>query len=605
MGQALLQFLQSTWVWIIGLGIAAFLALFWVLRGAPIGQAVLEEDDQDAPRGGYRDRVIAAVSLGLLLIVFGGYLAITQGVPWSLPAFALGFGTVIALLRINQRYRHGSPTMRRTVELSTALLNAALFAGILIVVNVIAYRYGGKAIDMTHEQAYTLESLTISQLKSLKTPVTFTTFFGRSEVASQQFDRVQQLLELYKVVNPERVRLDRINPFQDLGRYEALVKKVPDVEVTQGGGVIVEYGEGEAAERIVVRNVDLFELPRAARFDPSAERFETTFKGEDALTSALIRLREGKKPRIVFLTGHGEASLDDLANAPGLGIWKSRLTATGFEVTSLNILAQDIPENAALVVVAGPKTPFKPDEITRLKAYSDRKGPVLVLVGDAEETGLDAYLKDFGVNLGKGIVLEPLQNYRNPQVLLVPITGSSHMLLESLNNQVLLVARAAPLTLAGTGGDSTEPTIAAAGVVASALLKTTAQAWLEPDLSAKRPQRGPASPSGPFTIGAVVNDRPAKGETTLGKPRLVIFSSRYLADNGMVQVATANLDLLMNSVNWLRGRGDLQGIAPKTHLALTLTVDAAMRARLIMVPTVMAVLLIVTLGLSTYMFRRA
>ncbi len=601
----MLPLLQSTWAWIIGLGLAAFLALFWVLRGAPIGQSVTQETDQDAPRGGYRDRVIAAMCLGLLLIVLGGYLAVTQGVPWSLPAFALGFATVIALLAINQRYRHGSPTMRRTVELSTTLLNAALFGGILIVVNVIAYRYGGKAIDMTHEGAYTLESLTVTQLKSLKTPVTFTTFFGRSAVASQEFDRVQQLLELYKTANPDRVRLEHINPFQDLGRYEALVKKVPEIEIAQGGGVIVEYGDGEAAERIVVRNADLFERPRAARFDPSAERFETVFKGEDALTSALIRLREGKKPRIVFLTGHGEGPLDDLSNSPGLGIWKARLIGTGFEVLSLNLLTQDIPEDAALVVVVGPKTPYKPDEITRLKAYSDQKSPLLMLLGDTEETGLETYLKDFGVDLGKGIVLEPLQNYRNPQVVVVPITGQSHELLESLNNQVVLMARPAPLTLAGTGRDSKEQTIAATSVVTTALLKTTAQAWSEPDLSVKRPQRDPKSPTGPFTVGVVANDRPAKGESAPGKPRLVLFSSRYMGDNGMVQVPTANLDLLMNSVNWLRGRPDLKGIAPRTHQALALTADPAMRARLIMVPTVMAVLLIVTLGLSTYFLRRA
>src|SRR5258708_7923090 len=91
----LLKFLSLSGVWVGGLGLAACLALFWVLRGAPIGQEVRPEDDQDAPRGGYRDRVVAAVCLGMLLILLGGTLAVTRGIPWSLLPFALGFGTVL------------------------------------------------------------------------------------------------------------------------------------------------------------------------------------------------------------------------------------------------------------------------------------------------------------------------------------------------------------------------------------------------------------------------------------------------------------------------------------------------------------------------------
>ena len=94
MSEALLKFLSLTEVWLGALGLAAFLAIFWVLRGAPVGQAVHREDDEDAPRGGYRDRVVAAMTVGLLLIGLGAYLAVSRGPGWSIPAFVLGFGTV-------------------------------------------------------------------------------------------------------------------------------------------------------------------------------------------------------------------------------------------------------------------------------------------------------------------------------------------------------------------------------------------------------------------------------------------------------------------------------------------------------------------------------
>ena len=603
MGKALSTFLLESELWWLGaLGLAAFLALFWVLRGAPVGQSVGPEEDVEAPRGGYRDRVIAAICAGMLLILAGAYLAATRGPAWSLPAFVLGFGTVLALVAVNQRFRHGSPTMRRTVDVSTAALNASLFAGILIVVNVIAFRYGGRALDLTKEHAFSLSSLSAAEVKGLARPVTFTTFFGRSALAAQQYDRVRELLELYKTANPEKVKLDHIDPYRDLPRYDELVKRVPDVDVTQGGGVVIEYGPPETAERVVIRNLDLFDFPRE-RYNPSVQNFESNFKGEDAITSALMRLREAKKPKIVFIHGHGEPSIDEMgttARRPGLGRWRSRLTATGSEVVSVNLVTDEIPANAALVVIASPKTLIKPEEIARLKAYTDKKGPLLLVIGDTQATGLEEFLKEFNIAVEKGFVVDPRLHYMRKDAVYVPITASQHPILEPLVDQMALFVRASPLTVL----PAAHPGAPGSDLVTAPLLRTSPQSWVEPDPLTTTVQKDPGDTPGPVTVGVAVNDRPAQGETRLGAPRLLVYSSGYLGDNVTIQINAYNLDLLMNSVNWLRGRPELQGIAPKTHVSMTLTADPAIRARLILVPTVMAVLLIVTFGVATYLARR-
>src|SRR5262245_31674629 len=118
-------FLSRTEFWVLALAGAAFLALYWALRGAPIGQAT-EDEGEEAPRASYRDRVIAAVSAGLLLVMAGAYLALTRGVPWSIPPFAAGFGIVLTLVAFNRRYRHASPALRRTLEFSNTALTATL-----------------------------------------------------------------------------------------------------------------------------------------------------------------------------------------------------------------------------------------------------------------------------------------------------------------------------------------------------------------------------------------------------------------------------------------------------------------------------------------------
>src|SRR5512135_196441 len=189
------SFLSRTEIWVVALGLAAFLVLHWILRGAPIGQSAEEEADEALAQG-YRDRVVVAVVLGLLLVLAGAYVAVTRSVPWSLPPFALGFGIVMTLIAINQRHRHASPVLRRTVELSHAALTATLVAGVLIVINVLAFRHGGRPLDLTHERSFSLESLSLNQVRSLDRPVTFTILFGGGPLAGAERARVAELLEL-------------------------------------------------------------------------------------------------------------------------------------------------------------------------------------------------------------------------------------------------------------------------------------------------------------------------------------------------------------------------------------------------------------------------
>ena len=76
------------------------------------------------------------------------------------------------------------------------------------------------------------------------------------------------------------------------------------------------------------------------------------------------------------------------------------------------------------------------------------------------------------------------------------------------------------------------------------------------------------------TVGVAVTDRPAPGRRAARPGRGWSSSpAGTSADNLSIQIDPENLDLLMNAVNWLRGRPELEGIAPKTHVSLTLTAD--------------------------------
>ncbi len=604
MSQNMLSVLSWPVVWVLALSLAAFLILYWVLRGAPPGQAVAHEDDDEAPAASYRDRVIAAVVLGLLLISAGGYVAITQSLGWSLPLFAAGFGIVLRLIVVNQRYRHASPSLQRTLAFSNAALNASLLAGVLIVLNVVAFRYGGRPIDFTRERAFSLSSLTLNQLATLKRQVTMTMLYGEGPRSAPLSERVRQLLELYRAANPEKIKVQSIDPYRQPERFEELTKRAPDVAVIQGGGVLLEYGEGESAGRVVVRNNDLFEIPPQSRLEGDAARFETAFRGEDAVTSALIGLREDKKPKVLFTTGHGEPSINDLdPRRAGLGVWKSRLTADGSEVEELNLIRDDVPKDASIVVVVAPKSPFKTEELARLKTFSERGGPLLFLVGNQGQTGLEDFLKSFNVNLGKGVIFDRRLSIRGQAEIVVVPMGQNihHPVVDSLIGRAAFFPSAAPIQTIESGkGGQENPRYAV-----EVLLRTSKDSWAETNLTEPRIEfeRGKDEP-GPLTVGVAVTERPQPGKTDEPQPKLVVLSSPAFGDNRLLNWEPTNSNVLINAISWLRGRPELQGIAPKTHVSMTLAADPLLQSRLIMVPTVMGSLLIIGFGISTFWLRR-
>jgi hypothetical protein len=612
MSEQVLAFLSRSEVWIGGSALAAFLVLTWVLRGAAPGKAVEGEPGGDVPVAGRRDRIVFGVAFGLILILAGAYVALDRGVPWSLPIFALGFGLVLALTQINRRYRHSSPTLRRTIDISSAFLDLSLLAGVLIVVNVLAFRYGGRPLDLTREGTYSLTPETVSLVKKLDRPVTFTMISGQGPLPQRRRARVGQLVDAYRSINPEMIHVAELNPYENLARIEELTSRVPELALLHGGGVLIEYGEDKETAPVIVRNMDLF--PQSSRQGPVRDSFETAFTGEDAITSALTRLRQGKGVKVAFSTGHGEPKTDDMG-AKGLGNWRARLARVGYDVSELRLDQGEIPDDIALLIVANPIDPFRPEEVARIRAYLERGKPILLLLGNEHPSGLEELLKSHNLEIGKGMVIDP--DYRSNtqgdwRLVLAPSRGGSdHPISAAMSaDRRVLLPFAAPINVLGQSGRPGAPATDAVdrSLVPTPILKTSRTSWAESDPKNPRPTFDRSTEKPAPDIGVAVARRKGgarPGEQVEEQPRMVLFSCPMMAENWVQDGTPANLDLLMNAAGWLRGGPpDTLGLSPRTHTALTLIVDPQLRSRLILVPTATAAMLIIAMGIIVYVSRR-
>ena len=140
---------------------------------------------------------------------------------------------------------------------------------------------------------------------------------------------------------------------------------------------------------------------------------KVTSDGEQELTNGLIKVVQGKQHKVYFVQGHGEKSHRGHRIAAATARSARRSTSDNF-LTDKLVLAQqkDVPADASVLVVAGPKTDFFPAEIDMLKRYLAKGGKILFLLdppdrADAPEvTNIAALLKDWGIEIGTNVVVD-------------------------------------------------------------------------------------------------------------------------------------------------------------------------------------------------------
>src|SRR4030095_13025 len=102
------------------------------------------------------------------------------------------------------------------------------------------------------------------------------------------------------------------------------------------------------------------------------------FKGEEAFTSAILSVTENRQPKVYFTKGHGEAAPDSAERGRGYAEptrLRERDTRTVGTWDSLG--KADLPSDADVVVVAGPRTAFLEPEAGALQKHLSAGGHVL------------------------------------------------------------------------------------------------------------------------------------------------------------------------------------------------------------------------------------
>lgn len=477
---------------------------------------------------------------------------------------------------------------RRLVKTGTLSAGILLILALLVILNYLGAKYY-KRFDWTGNRIYTLSGKSHEVLRQLRHDVDVVMLMPQDQ---NVYEPTRELLQRYAAASPH-LHLRLVDPDKNTALAEQLASRY---NVTTAGVVFASGNDR--------RVVDAAEL---ADFDFSGVQLGqqpemTGYKGEQLFTSALLQLSEGRKPKILFTTGHGEHSLDD-TGPRGLSSSREILGRDNFDLEEWASLGKPaVPPGTDMVVIAGPTGSFVQPELDALSAYLRGGGRLLILIdptlagSSLVETGLEGWLAGYGVKVGRDIVVDPA----NP----LPFFGSETLFVKDYGEHPITKAMRSGnlpvlVNLARSVGKGEAPAGGASQV--TELLRTSSQGWGETDLAhLDRVAKDDKDVPGPVSLGVAVE---IKGGAGARPARMAVFGDSDFASNQLVRANATNAMLLANSLNWLVERESLLGIPPRKTEQVRLSLTAGELHTVWALALLLPVLAIVA-GIYVYLRRR-
>jgi ABC-type uncharacterized transport system involved in gliding motility auxiliary subunit len=461
---------------------------------------------------------------------------------------------------------------RRQARYGTlAGVSVLVVLAILVAINYIGTKQN-KRWDLTANKQFSLSDQTRTVLQKLDSDLNVTVFTREND-----FQPYKDKLKEYEYAS-KKVKTEYVDP----DKKPAIAKQN---QIEAYGTILFKYKD--RSERITSDN-------------------------EQDITTAIIKVVQGTTKKVYFTSGHGEKDTTS-GDRDGYKAIGDALTHENYTVDKL-VLAQagSVPDDAAVVVVAGPKTDFFPNEITALKNYLGKQGKLLLLLDPPERadsppfTNLVALAHDWGMDVGNDIVVDVSG--------MGQLIGTDASVPVAANYPAHAIVQRFRLITAYPAARSVTPVPGGVnGHVAQSFVETSPRSWAESDLKGMLTtgkvsfNAASGDKQGPISIAAAVSapGAAAGGAADAPKPetRVVVFGDSDFAGNSATGIE-GNKNLFMNTLGWLSQQENLISIRPKDADDRRLTMTAAQQTNVTWLSLFIIPGLVFFVGVSTWWRRR-
>ena len=417
----------------------------------------------------------------------------------------------------------------RRLRLRLLIQNGLFLALLVALIMLLAYlaREYRKEWDVTRVGRNTLSASTVQALGQLEGPLKITAYAVTVDTTGANIHkRIGERLRVYQRAKPD-IALTFVDPREQPKQAEAAGMRTPNE-------LVIEYRK--RTEHLAVEDFN-----------------------EQQFVNLLMRLARGADSMLLWLDGHGERKLNGAANHD-LGDFGRQLQQKGFRLNGLNLaVAQEVPANAAALIIASPQAELLPAEVEKVRHYLEGGGNLLWLIDPEPLRGLQPVAEILGLVLTPGTVVDfVVQPRSGPPVFAIGAAGNygRHPITNGFRlNTLFPHAR----QIGAAENDEWR---------ATPLIDVAPRGWVEAGKLERNVTFDKARDiPGPVPVAQAF-------ERTVGErqQRVVVVGSGQFLSNAFIGNG-GNLDFGVNIINWLTGADHMITIEPRPAADSSLDID--------------------------------
>lgn len=468
----------------------------------------------------------------------------------------------------------------------TILLVLILFV-VFIGINILIKKIDLQDIDVTKNNLFTISETTKNKLKNVNEDIRI--YLIGFEENTSLCDLVKQYTKenkkiTYEVIDNIQQRIDLQSKYNITSQTQLIIIE------TDTQNKIITIDELYTFDYTTYQQIDI---------------------SEEKITNAIVNLTIEEKPKIYFLTGHGEYSISE-----DMKILSAYLENEANNIENLDLIVKGkVPEDAKLLVVASPQKDFIDTETEQITNYINNGGKILWM---NEPTGtnpnfpnIQKILDLFGVKFDDGIVLEQDTDkmaFQSPNYI-IPNIEYTTATKDIVTDGGILLINASKITI------EDDEKLEELGVTNTVILSTSPKALFRKEVKNGSINKISSDEEGKFILGAkltkIIKNEIDSRDISNKEAVLYCISNNLIVVDYPITIGSStiypiqfynNKDYYLNTVAELTDRKDTISIRKDTGVIKYTATEA--QDRIIKIAITAFPIIIITIGIIIWWIRR-
>ena len=301
-------------------------------------------------------------------------------------------------------------------------------------------------IDITSDSKYSLSLETITRLNKITTPVDIIVTIQQSnklpKIVQKLVHDLNLILDSFDNIHTKyplrihRINIDSAIPSSEIVQKYQIAERNQVIIITPNGSkkIIFKYKDIDSTNILDTSNIfrSKDSLAREMIWESGFYKNwkETNkgvlepseFLGEQIIINSILEVasKKDKRDKAYFTRGHGEGSPSDVNQHEGFSEMRGVIEQKNIKVSTIDLsTTEKVPDDAKLLIIAGPKGTFQDKEISYIREFVNlNKGSLLVALDPVEEIsmidrpafGLRNVLKEWGIRCHDMLIHDPNKN---------------------------------------------------------------------------------------------------------------------------------------------------------------------------------------------------